>query len=62
MGKEKDLATSKQKVFKICYTCNMLPALSEYIENKNGNKTMMNEGASLMKMCTESEQLDIFEI
>ena len=40
----------------------MLPAIGEYIIYENGTKSMKNEGVSLMKMCTESGDLDIFEI
>ena len=47
-----------RKVYKVNYQINMLPSLGEYMDKHQG---LINEGVSLMDLCCESDELDIFE-
>lgn len=51
------------KVYKISYQINVLPKLSEYItENpETGEITFVNEDVSLMEMCFNSNELELFK-
>ena len=53
----------KKKLHKISYTVNFLPFIGEHIQiDKNGNEIVHNEDMSVMQMCIDSEELDIFEV
>ena len=50
------------KLYKVSYTVNMLPTLSEYIvQDADGNREIINEGVDLVNECIESDELAIFE-
>ena len=54
------------KIFKVQYSINMLSILGEYVEIKKGKsgfdqKLLINEGISLMDLCTQNDQIDVFE-
>ena len=51
------------KVYKVTYTLNTLPQLGEYVQRDplTGEKTFVNEDVSLMQMCIDADELDIFD-
>lgn len=50
------------KLYKVSYTVNMLPTLSEYIvQDADGNREIINEGIDLVNECIESDELAIFD-
>ena len=52
------------KIYKVSYTLNSLPQLSEYVvrDRASGEQTLMNQGVSLMQMCIDAEEeLEIFD-
>ena len=54
---------TEEKVYKISYQLNMLPILGEYITNaENGEKVFNNENVSLMHMCIDTDNFDLFEV
>jgi len=59
---EEVMEEDNRKIYKVNYTINMLPSLSEYVEvDEHGHKEIINEGISLLGLCTDSEELEIFE-
>ena len=52
------------KIYKVSYTLNSLPQLSEYVirDRASGEQTLKNQGVSLMQMCIDAEEeLEIFD-
>lgn len=51
------------KVYKVNYTLNTLPQLGEYVirDPIAGEKSFVNEDISLMQMCIDADELDIFD-
>lgn len=63
-NQREDIETNK--VYKIKYTVNILPALSEhcvmeYDEEGKLQKVLKNEGINIMDVCFNTEELDIFD-
>ena len=51
----------KSKVFKIKYDLNLIPQIGTHIvKNENGQNEYINEHISIMKLCTEGNEFDIF--
>lgn len=48
-----------KKMYKVSYKINMLPALGEYVSEKNGQMQFNNRGKSLCNL--ESDELEIYE-
>ena len=52
----------KQKVYKIKYSVNLLAQIDMHvIQNKDGSTHFDNEGVSLMHLCQDTEELEIFD-
>ena len=47
-----------RKVYKVSYSINMLSSLGEYVSTEKG---LINKGTSLISLCCDSDELDIFE-
>ena len=55
--------TKDDKVYKISYQVNMLVALGEHVQTSpDGKKNFKNEGESVLQMCIDAGQLQIFEV
>lgn len=49
------------KVYKIKYQVNLLPSIGEYIvQAEDGAQSQVNEGMSIMSLCKDTEELEIF--
>jgi hypothetical protein len=51
----------KQKIYKIKYSINLLAQIDMYVVEENNKKLLVNEGISLMNLCGETDELDIFD-
>ena len=61
MEEDEEMVDSS-KVYKVSYQINMLPMIERYcIRLRNGTIRHENEGVSLMKICGECDELDIFD-
>lgn len=53
----------EDKVYKISYLVNMLPALGEHVQTRqDGSKHFLHEDVSVLQMCIDSGQLGLFEL
>jgi hypothetical protein len=50
----------KSKIFKIKYDLNLIPQIGSYIRVRGGVNEYINENTSIMKLCTESNEFEIF--
>jgi len=48
-------------VYKIKYSINTLTQLGEYVHYVDGKKVLANEGISLLQLCAEADELELFE-
>lgn len=59
---DEDAAVDSSKVYKITYLLNTIPQIGEYVVNdpETGKNSFCNKDKSLMDMCQDSEELELF--